>query len=267
MRGALRVFFAVALACAFGFACSTVAHSQGPGLLLWSYGTNGPDNLTGTEGDDGICGLDGDDTIAGGAGIDQLIGDGQEFSAWSCLGGTVNNALGVGNDTLYSGPGSQGYPSRLFGGVGSDVVVGGPDLDFLTGGQGNDQIRDSSGSNGSSRDYLIGAGGDDALTGSPDGDVLSGGAGKNVLKGRYGNDDLFAEGKSTYDAGPGDDFVLSRNHKRERVDCGRGRDKVNADSGDLLRNCEKRVKEAPLGPGKERPNFGKSPSNDGGGPR
>lgn len=265
MRGSLRVLFGVVLACAFVLACSTVAHSQFP---LWSFGTGGPDNLTGTAADDLICGLDGDDRIDGGAGVDRMFGDGQRYGVNSCDVGSTNDAVGVGNDTLYSGPGSPTALSRLFGGAGNDVLVGGPDFDFLSGGQDDDEIRDSIGSNGSVRDYLTGNGGDDELVGSTDGDVLSGGDGRNVLKGRAGNDDLFATGKTTYDAGPGDDLVVSRNGKRERVDCGRGRDKVNGDKADLLRNCEKRVREQPLGPGKERPNFGKSPSNGGdGGPR
>jgi Ca2+-binding RTX toxin-like protein len=234
-------------------------------VLLWSFGTNGPDNLAGTAAGDLICGLDGNDRIDGGAGIDRLIGDGQRFGLNSCAAGSVNDAVGVGNDTLYAGRGSQSYPNRLFGGRGRDIVVGGPDFDFLGGGQGDDEIRDSSGSNGSVRDYLTGDGGDDELVGSTDGDVLSGGTGRNVLKGRAGNDDLFAQGKSTYYAGPGDDLVVSRNRKRERVNCGRGRDKVNADKADLLRNCEKRVKEGPRGPAGERPDFGKSQSNGGGG--
>jgi Ca2+-binding RTX toxin-like protein len=262
MRGSVRVLFAGALVCAFAFAWSTVAHSQ---TVLWSFGTNGPDTLTGTAGDDLICGLDGDDRIDGGAGVDRVFGDGQRSGLNSCNVGSVKNAVGVGNDTLYSGPGSPTAPSRLFGGAGNDVLVGGPDFDLLSGGQDDDEIRDSSGSNGSVRDYLTGNGGDDELVGSPDGDVLSGGDGRNVLKGRAGNDDLFATGKTTYDAGPGDDLVVSRNGRRDRVNCGPGRDKVNADKADLLRNCEKRVREAPLGPGKERPNFGGSPSNGGGG--
>lgn len=134
-------------------------------------------------------------------------------------------------------------PSSLYGGAGNDVLVGGPHLDFLYGGQGDDEIRDSSGSRGSGGwvDKLDGGAGNDELIGSPDGDVLSGGTGRNVLKGRGGNDNLHAQGKSTYDAGPGADVVQSQNGKRDRIDCGRGRDGVYPDKRDLLRNCEQRV--------------------------
>jgi Ca2+-binding RTX toxin-like protein len=254
----------VAFVCVFSLAASTLALSQlAPS---WSHGTNGPDNLTGTAADDGICGLDGDDVITGGAGVDYLLGDGRLIpETGQCTVETY--ALGVGNDTLYSGPGSATDHSYLLGGAGNDVLVGGPDFDFLAGGQGDDEIRDSSGSSGL-RDILIGAAGDDELMGSRDGDILSGGSGRNVLKGRAGDDDLYAPGKSTYDAGPGDDYVGSRNHKRDRIDCGRGRDKVYADKGDLLRNCEKRVTAGAMGAFLARPSFGKSPSSGaGGGPR
>jgi Ca2+-binding RTX toxin-like protein len=259
----LRAFSVVAFVCVFSLAASTLALSQ----LAWTFGTNGPDNLTGTAGDDAICGLDGDDVITGGAGVDMLIGDGRQIpETGQCHLVPGKDALGVGNDTLYSGPGAGGF-SHLFGGAGNDVLVGGPDFDVLSGGQGDDEIRDSSGSSGL-RNMLDGGAGDDELIGSRDGEILSGGTGRNVLKGRAGNDDLYAPGKSTYDAGPGDDYVGSRNRKRDRIDCGRGRDKVYADKGDLLRNCEKRVTAGAMGAFLARPSFGKSPSSGaGGGPR
>jgi Ca2+-binding RTX toxin-like protein len=231
------------------------------------FGTNGPDTMTGTNGDDHICGLDGDDVIDGGPGTDQIIGDGVLEEGY-CRAGTIDASLGVGNDTLYSGTGVPGRQGELWGGVGNDVLVGGPDVDILNGGQGNDHISDPSGSNGSFRDYLVGAKGNDTLIGSPDGDVLSGGKGDNILQGGAGNDDLFADkGKSRYSAGAGDDFVRSRNRVRERVNCGSGRDYVNADRRDRVRGCEKRVKSGPLGPAGERPSFGESPGGGGGGGR
>jgi serralysin len=254
------------LAVAASLMLPAVALAQAPS---WILGTNGPDRLNGTAADDSICGLDGDDVIHGGAGRDRIIGDGSRYESYgyvSCSSGNIDNASGRGNDTLYADSGPKTLPSNLFGGAGDDVLVGGPGFDFLIGGQDDDRIRASGGSPGSTRDYLVGAKGNDTLTGSSDGDVISGGTGNNVLNGGRGNDDLFAgKGKSKYYAGRGDDFVLSRNKVRERIECGAGRDKVNADKRDVLVRCEKRVMTGALGPAKERPNFNKSPSGGGGG--
>jgi hypothetical protein len=252
----LRAFSVVALVGAFSLAASTLALSQlaqarlgaiPPTTEAWSHGTNGPDNLVGTAAADGICGLDGDDVITGGAGADYLLGDGilTPETGQRCPPTSGFSELGVGNDTLYSGPGRAMDPSHLYGGAGNDVLVGGPHSDFLYGGQGDDEIR-AGGSSGPGGwvDILDGEAGDDELIGSPDADHLYGGTGRNVLKGRAGDDSLSVlkgAGKSTYDAGPGADTVYSVNRKRERIDCGRGRDRVEADKGDLLRNCEQRI--------------------------
>jgi hypothetical protein len=41
-------------------------------------------------------------------------------------------------------------------------------------------------------------------------------------------------------AGPGNDKVNVRNHKRDKVDCGKGKkDRVTADKADVLKHCEK----------------------------
>jgi Ca2+-binding RTX toxin-like protein len=261
MRGSLRApTFAVVLAVAFLVAA-------GSALAATLFGTSGNDNLTGTAEGDFICGFEGDDVINGGDGVDRLYGDGvlgQGAAGPYCDRGQEG---GPGHDTLYSGPGSQTQPSDLVGGPGNDLLVGGPGFDIAAGSAGNDRLRDASGSPGPYRDYLVGQDGSDTITGSPHGDVISGGEGSNVLRGGAGNDDLFAEEKSKYFAGAGDDFVGSRNNVRERVDCGRGRDKVHADKRDRLIRCERRVgrKAGPLGPAKERPPFGKSLGGGGGG--
>jgi serralysin len=75
---------------------------------------------------------------------------------------------------------------------------------------------------GSGRDRLIGGSGWDRLTGGPNGDRLDGGSGRN-----------------SYDAGSGNDYVNARNRRRERVLCGRGRDRARVDRNDRVRNCER----------------------------
>jgi len=229
-------------------------------------GTSGNDNLTGTPDRDVICGLEGNDIIHGGGGNDLLRGDSSRFQGGPYCDTSGQDGAADGDDTIYADTGSATGPDRLLGEGGNDLLVGGPDVDHADGGKGNDRILAGSGSRGPFRDYLIGKDGNDTMLGSPQGDVISGGKGNNVLRGGGGNDDLFAErGKSKYSAGRGDDFVLSKNGVRERVDCGAGRDKVNADKRDVLIRCEKRVSTGPMGPFKERPAFGKSPG--GGGPR
>jgi hypothetical protein len=46
------------------------------------------------------------------------------------------------------------------------------------------------------------------------------------------------QGRNAYDAGPGRDFIDAANGRAEGVRCGSGRDRVRADRGDILRDCE-----------------------------
>ena len=70
--------------------------------------------------------------------------------------------------------------------------------------------------------------------------MLRGGSGADILEGSLGDDDIDAgpgddrvhanTGKDTVRLGSGDDDVRVRDHRRDRVDCGPGRDVVtNAD--------------------------------------
>ena len=46
-------------------------------------------------------------------------------------------------------------------------------------------------------------------------------------------------GRNSYAAGPGRDAINARNGRRERIDCGPGRDKARVDRSDRVRRCER----------------------------
>lgn len=89
--------------------------------------------------------------------------------------------------------------------------------DVLRGGSGSQRILGIGG-----RDRLFGGDGDDCVIGGRGADRLNGGAGRDVLRGGRGHDVIFAQ-----------DGV------RDRVSCGKGRDRVRADRIDRVRGCEK----------------------------
>jgi len=196
-------------------------------------GTSLPDSLVGTPGNDKILGLGGDDRIEGLQGNDCLYG-------------------GFDNDLLIGGPGDD----LLVGGNGDDTLDGGPGADDLLGQQNNDTL-----DGGSGPDRLSGGGGADTLRGGPGNDVLRGEGGNDKLYGQGGNDTLIGgpgndtirevptayvatdpldTGRNRIEAGGGRDNIDVANGKRDVVDCGPGRDTVNADKIDRLKNCEQR---------------------------
>ena len=118
-----------------------------------------------------------------------------------------------GRDCLYGGAGSD----RLIGGIGSDRLAGSSDKDRLAGGSGSDR--------------LVGGSGNDHLTGGSGNDRLSGGSGSDRLNG--------GRGRNRYAAGTGRDIVNARNRRRDRVDCGPGRDIARVDRFDRVRRCER----------------------------
>ena len=113
----------------------------------------------------------------------------------------------------------QGTPAgdTLLGLGGSDLLSGLAGDDCLTGGAGTDR--------------LLGGAGNDRLRGDGGNDTLSGGSGNDTLAG--------AGGRNSYSAGAGKDTVNARNRKRERVNCGSGRDKATVDRSDKVRGCER----------------------------
>lgn len=64
-----------------------------------------------------------------------------------------------------------------------------------------------------------------------DEDGLEGGSGNDRLKG--GPD------KDTFYGGAGNDRISARDGTREKVDCGKGRDRAKVDRRDRVKHCEK----------------------------
>jgi Ca2+-binding RTX toxin-like protein len=115
---------------------------------------------------------------------------------------------------------------RLFGLGGGDLLSGLAGADCLLGGRGADRLRGGPGA-----DRLSGGVGNDRSSGGPGADRLLGGAGNDRLRG--------GPGRNRYAAGAGKDTVDARNHRRERVDCGPGRDSASVDRSDRVRRCER----------------------------
>lgn len=154
-------------------------------------------------------------------------------------GNDVLNGL-AGNDCLIGGPGND----RLNGGTGNDALEGSRGNDTASGGSGRDRIVGESGrdrlSGGSGRDALNGGSSPDRLSGGASHDRLSGGSGNDRLTGSTGNDRLTGgSGRNSYSAGSGRDRVNARNRRRERINCGSGRDTAVVDRADRVRGCER----------------------------
>jgi Ca2+-binding RTX toxin-like protein len=137
------------------------------------------------------------------------------------VGGDQINGL-AGNDIINGAGGND----CLTGDLGNDTLSGDLGNDSLSGGAGNDRL-----SGGTGIDRLSGGRGKDRLSGGAGNDTLTGGAGVDRITG--------GKGKNRYSAGAGNDVVTSKNRKKERVNCGKGKkDRVRADRNDRLRGCE-----------------------------
>jgi Ca2+-binding RTX toxin-like protein len=161
---------------------------------------------------------------------------------------TVTNAAGA--TTTDSAPTKivAPNPARC-----SNVFVGTSHRDIINGTIGGDRISGLGGSDilngGAGRDCLLGGNGNDKLSGGTGNDSLSGGAGKDKLSGGVGNDTLSGgsgndaiaagQGRNKVSGGAGNDRINTVNGKRDRVNCGSGKDVVHADKKDKLRNCER----------------------------
>jgi Ca2+-binding RTX toxin-like protein len=166
-------------------------------------------------------------------------GPGRDIVAGSRLADTL--AGGSGNDALAGWEGDD----RLTGGAGVDLLEGHDGNDVAEGGAGNDVIHLNA--NPLDRESCFRASGKsyrDVGRGGPGNDAISATRGRNRIEGGSGNDELVG-GKGTGSdkilGGSGRDRIWSRDGRRDHVNCGSGRDLVQAsDRKDRVVGCEKR---------------------------
>ena len=160
-----------------------------------------------------------------------------EISVAVGLGGPMNFLLGGGDDHVSFGSlGGKSIGINLNSDESSpdvDVVIspaspdafGKPDLRML-GGPGDD-VLDAHGGPGfrgpSTTDLL-------ELRGGPGDDLLAGGSVTEILIGGAGRDRILG--------GPGDDLIGTRDGKRDRANCGKGKDIISLDDRDAIHSCE-----------------------------
>jgi Ca2+-binding RTX toxin-like protein len=179
-------------------------------------GTGGNDRIDGTNGGDRIFGLAGDDVLNGLGGNDCLFGSDGKDQVFA----------GAGNDTASGGIGAD----RVEGGNGNDKLWGNAGADRLLGQTGDDRL-----SGGDGDDRIDGKEGKDSLLAGKGRDQLMGGAGADNLKGGPGKGDVL-------DGGSGNDTIDARNHARDVVRCGSGRDTARVDRSDRVRGCERVIR-------------------------
>jgi Ca2+-binding RTX toxin-like protein len=111
------------------------------------------------------------------------------------------------------------------GDTGGNTEPRGSNLSVRTGTARADVLRGTAG-----RDRLDGRGGNDVLWGLGGVDILLGGAGNDRLIGGAGKDQLLG--------GAGNDRLEARDHARDVVNCGPGKDTAVVDRVDVVRGCE-----------------------------
>jgi Tol biopolymer transport system component len=120
------------------------------------------------------------------------------------------------------------------GTAGGDVITGGSGSNAIHGLEGDDCI-----DGGAGDDRIFGGPGVDQLKGGPGDDRISGGDGRDVISGGSGSDLITGDGgRNSISGGSGNDRIGAANRQRDAVNCGAGRDSVQADRFDKLRGCE-----------------------------
>jgi hypothetical protein len=88
-------------------------------------------------------------------------------------------------------------------------------------------------------DYKGGSGHDDTISGLGGNDTLNGGAGYDLIEGGPGNDIITGgSGADRLYGGSGSDTIYAADGEQDTIDCGKGKDRVVADSFDKKVNCE-----------------------------
>lgn len=155
----------------------------------------------------------------------------------------VRVEIGEREDSMTS---TVDVPILALGGNGADTLSSGALGDLLVGNEGNDTVD--------------GGAGNDQLNGSEGDDTLRGGVGDDVLQAGPGADDV--------DGGPGSDEVRAHDGVADRVRCGDGVDKVDADTiDDVAPDCESVTRASTPPPGADGTGDGSgggSPGSGGG---
>ena len=222
----------------------------------WLDGGEGDDRLTGDAGADILLGGGGNDLILGGGGDDHLAGDdsGHEVPQYlrtlayrvahdiaTDAGGnriytyrysTVNDVArqAGGDDALYGGAGSdwllgQGGDDYLEGGMGNDVAFGDEGGDTILGGEGDDEL------NGDNRDLAGDLHGKDCIEGGAGNDRIAGNGGADVLYGDEGDDVINGDDPATPAQYHGDDYLDGGTGNDTLVGAG-GSDEIYGGDGD-----------------------------------
>ena len=168
-------------------------------------------------------------------------------------GGAGNDRVfgGTSGDRLDGGAGSD----RLDGGVGDDTIQAGFDSDFdtLIGADGDDELFGADGD-----DEISGGAGDDKVGGEDGKDKITGGSGNDVLGGQsFGatrsrgapattsssarattTTSPVGPGSDLISGGPGNDTIRAKDHRKDRIKCGAGRDVAYVDKIDKVDGCE-----------------------------
>jgi hypothetical protein len=148
-------------------------------------------------------------------------------------------------------------PDKLNGFDGDDEIRGLASPDFIVGGAGNDVIYAGPGNDKGKGKYydrnVMGNRGDDVLYGGAGNDTLGSDVGQDVGEDVYyggdGNDVLVGqpfgdkgEGEDVYYGGDGNDALYARDGQRDKLYCGKGKDRYIADKIDHVdSSCQKKL--------------------------
>jgi hypothetical protein len=228
-----------------GEGSDTLKGQAGPDILegapWWNANDEGRDKLEGGPDNDTMSAGGAADTFSGGDGADTVSYLAADRPVHASLDGQANDGEEDENDLISTDV------EGLTGGPADDVLVGDARNNVLAGWEGNDVLVGAIGS-----DLLFGDTGNDRLYGAwatlipggpsldilsrDGGDSLSGGTGADVLDGAAGTD--------AFSGDEGPDAIESREPLGapaaggERVYCGHGADRVDADPVDALNGCE-----------------------------
>ena len=161
-----------------------------------------------------------------------------------------SGSTGAIKGSVAAGPLGQSPPNpgrcsnRSLGSDGRDDLTGTPFGDIIGALDGNDRLRGGRGDDclygDRGKDRLDGGANRDRVFGNSGNDRVAGGSGNDRVGGNSGNDRVSGgRGHDVVTGGAGNDVISVRDGRRDRVNCGRGRDRVRADRRDRLRGCER----------------------------